>query len=64
MKLVFLALIPLILSIGITPALSFDFIPEADALKSKGNSLTETGSKKFVEIDYVQKLRHQNNLQW
>jgi len=45
-KLVFLALIPLILSIGITPALSFDFIPEADALKSKGNSLTETGSKK------------------
>ncbi len=46
MKLVFLALIPLILSIGITPVLSFDFIPEADALKSKGNSLTETGSKK------------------
>lgn len=47
MKLVFLVLIPLILSIGITPALSFDFIPESDALKSKGNSLTEIGSKKI-----------------
>jgi len=45
-KLVIFSLIPLILSIGITPALSFDLIPEAAALKSKGNSLTETGSKK------------------
>ena len=46
MKLSLLALIPIVLSIGITPALSFDFVPEADAIKSKGNSLTETGSKK------------------
>lgn len=31
---------------GITPVLPFDFLPEADALKSKGNFLTDTGSKK------------------
>jgi len=35
MKLVIFALIPLILSIGIAPALQSDFLPEADALKSK-----------------------------
>ncbi len=46
MKLVLVALIPLILSIGITPVLSFDFVPEADAIKAKGVSLPETGSKK------------------
>ena len=39
-------LIPLILSIGLIPALQEDFIQEAEALKSKGNFLTETGSKK------------------
>ncbi len=46
MKFVIFALIPLILSIGIVPALSSDFLPEANAAKSKGNSLTEIGSKK------------------
>ncbi len=46
MKFVIFALIPLILSIGIVPALSSDFVPEANAAKSKGNSLTEIGSKK------------------
>ena len=40
------ALIPLILSMGLIPALQVDFIQEAEALKSKGNPLTETGSKK------------------
>ena len=39
------ALIPLILSIGIT-TLPFEFLPEVDALKSKGTHLPETGSKK------------------
>ena len=46
MKLVLFALIPLILSMGITPVLSSDFLPEANAVKAKGNSLTETNSKK------------------
>jgi len=46
MKLIIFALIPLILSMGITPVLPFDFVPEADAIKSKGNSLTEVGSNK------------------
>ena len=46
MKLVLFAMIPLILSIGVTPVLPSDFIPEADAAKAKGNSLTETNSKK------------------
>ena len=41
-----LALIPLILSIGLIPSLQYDIIPNADAIKSKGNSLTETNSKK------------------
>ena len=42
-----ISVIPLILSIGIAPVLPFaDVIPKADALKSKGNSLTETGSNK------------------
>lgn len=40
------ALIPLILSMGIIPALQVDFIQEVEAMKSKGNSLTEIGSKK------------------
>ncbi len=46
MKLLIFALIPLILSIGIVPALQFDVIPNADAVKAKGNPLTETNSKK------------------
>jgi len=46
MKLLIFALIPLILSIGIAPALQFDVVPNADAVKAKGNSLTETNSKK------------------
>lgn len=46
MKLLTFVFIPLILSIGILPALQSDFIPNVDALKSKGNSLTETNSKK------------------
>ena len=41
-----LVLIPLILSIGIIPSLQSDIIPNVDAIKSKGNSLTETNSKK------------------
>jgi len=45
-KVLAIFLIPIILSIGIAPILPFDFVQEADALKSKGNSLTETGSKK------------------
>ena len=40
------ALIPLILSMGIISVLQVDLIQEAEALKSKGNSLTEIGSKK------------------
>ena len=43
MKFVIFALIPLILSIGIVPALPLD---DAFALKSNGNLLTEVGSKK------------------
>jgi hypothetical protein len=43
MKLIIFALIPLILSIGIIPALSFD---DAFALKGKGKSLREIGSNK------------------
>ena len=46
MKLIIFALIPLILLIGITPVLQSDIIPNAEAVKAKGNSLTETNSKK------------------
>ena len=45
-KIIAFFFIPLILSIGIAPVLPFDFVLEADALKSKGNSMTEIGSKK------------------
>ena len=38
------ALIPLVLSIGISPALSFDFTQDAFALKAKGTSLSQYGS--------------------
>lgn len=41
-----IALIPLVLSLGIIPALQTDVIPNAEAVKAKGNSLTETNSKK------------------
>jgi len=46
MNLLVFAFIPLILSIGIIPSLQSDIIPNADAIKAKGNSLTETNSKK------------------
>ena len=45
-KFALFALIPLILTIGLSPSLQNNFLPEADALKSKGNSMTEIGSKK------------------
>ena len=38
------ALIPLVLTIGITPALPFDLIPEADALKAARVSQPQYGS--------------------
>lgn len=44
MKLIIFALIPLILSIGIIPALQSDLISNVDAIKSKGNMLSVTGS--------------------
>ncbi len=46
MNLLVFAFIPLILSLGITPVLQSEIIPNADAIKAKGNSLTETNSKK------------------
>ena len=46
MKILIIVLIPLILSLGISPALQSEIIPNAKALKSQGNSLTETNSKK------------------
>ena len=44
-KILIIFLIPLILSIGVTPVLSFNFIPEADATKSKGTSSMRYGSE-------------------
>ncbi|AJM91936.1 MBL fold metallo-hydrolase [Nitrosopumilus piranensis] len=41
-----IVLIPIVLSLGITPALQTEMIPNAEAVKSKGNSLTEINSKK------------------
>ncbi|MBT8251506.1 MAG: MBL fold metallo-hydrolase, partial [Nitrosopumilus sp.] len=46
MNILALAIIPLILSLGIMPSLQSEIIPNADAIKSKGNSMTETNSKK------------------
>ncbi len=43
-KIFILALVPLVLSIGITPALSFDFTQEAFALKASGKSSSQYGS--------------------
>ena len=44
MKLIIFALIPLILSIGVAPALQSNFIQDADALKSKGTPSWRYGS--------------------
>ena len=41
-----IVLIPLVLSLGIIPSLQSEIIPNAEATKSQGNSLTETNSKK------------------
>ena len=60
MKLVIFALIPLILSIGIAPALNSNFLPEADALKSKGNLLTEIGSKKVCGDRLCSEVKNNN----
>lgn len=38
--------IPLVLTLGIVPALQSDFVPSVEAAKAKGTSLPETGSKK------------------
>ena len=46
MKLLHLVFVPLILSIGIIPALQSEIIPNVDAIKSQGNFMTETNSKK------------------
>ena len=46
MNILALAIIPLILSLGIVPSLQSEIIPNAEAIKAKGNSLTETNSKK------------------
>ena len=40
------ALIPLILTIGIIPALQSDIIQNVEAVKAKGTLLPETGSNK------------------
>ncbi len=45
MNILIFAVIPLILSLGIMPALQYEIISNAEAVKSKGNSLTETNSK-------------------
>ena len=45
MNLLIFAFIPLIISLGITPALQSEIVPNVDAFKAKGNSLTETNSK-------------------
>lgn len=64
-------LIPLILSIGVTPALPFsDIVQEADALKSTGNSLTETGSDKVCgdrlcsEVNSQHKMKHSDSMMY
>ena len=41
-----IAFVPLILSLGIVLALQSEIIPNAEAIKGKGNSLTETNSQK------------------
>ena len=62
------ALVPLILSMGIISVLQVELIPEADALKSKGNSLTETGSNKVCgdrlcsEVDSQVRMKHNDSM--
>ena len=51
MNLLIFAFIPLILSLGIVPALQSEILSNADAIKAKGSSLTETNSKKSVVTD-------------
>ncbi|WP_371504561.1 MBL fold metallo-hydrolase [Nitrosopumilus adriaticus] len=46
MNILVFAFIPLILSLGIIPALQSEFIPSVDAIKAKGNSMTEINSNK------------------
>ena len=64
------ALVPLILSMGIISVLQVELIPEADALKSKGNSLTETGSNKVCgdrlcsEIDSQDQMKHHDSMKY
>ena len=53
----------LILSMGITHALQVDFIQEVEVLKSKGDSLTETDSKKVCgDRMYVEIKENSENL--
>ncbi|WP_299292030.1 hypothetical protein [Nitrosopumilus sp.] len=65
MKIIPILLIPLILSIGLAPALQYDLLPQADAIKAKGNSLTEINSKKVCgdrlcsEIDSTYEDEHE-----
>jgi len=49
-KLIIFALIPLILSIGIAPALQSDFLPEVDALKSQGTPSGNYGSATKFQV--------------
>ena len=64
------AFVPLILSMGIISVLQVELIPEADALKSKGNSLTETGSNKVCgdrlcsEIDSQDQMKHHDSMKY
>ncbi len=51
MNLLIFAFIPLILSLEIIPALQSEIFSNADAIKAKGSSLTETNSKKSVVTD-------------
>jgi len=49
-KLVIFALIPLVLSIGITPVLPYDLVPEVDALKSQGTASGNYGSATKLQV--------------
>ncbi len=68
MKVIIFALIPLILSMRIISALQVDLIQEAEALKSKGNSITETGSNKICgdrlcsEVDSQHKMNPSDSM--
>jgi len=60
-KILLVSLIPLILSIGISPALPHNVLPEANAFKSKGNSLTETGSKKVCGDRLCSEIKYKDS---